>query len=88
MVGHPRVSDGPEEDRVELAQPLETVVGHHRALPQVPLARPVERLVAQLDSVRGAGRIYDGSRRRQDLAPDSVTGDCGDSVPGHLSLRS
>ena len=85
MVGNPRVSHRPEEDRVELPKPLEAVGGHHRPLAYVAIARPVERLICELDAVSRARRVEHGARRRQNLAPDPVAGNGRDPVCGHVT---
>jgi hypothetical protein len=42
MVGYAGVTDRPQEDRLVLPEPLQTVLGHHVPGLEVALATPVE----------------------------------------------
>ena len=83
VVRDARPADGAEQNRVELAQRLDAVGGHHRALAFEPLTRPVEIGVGQLDSVFARHRVEHRTRRGDHLTADPVAGDHGDPAGRH-----
>ena len=83
VVRHARPADGAEQDRVEPAQRIDAVGGHHRALAFVALARPVEFGVVAVDPVARADGVQYRAGRRDHLAADPVAGDHGDLLSGH-----
>jgi len=44
------MADGAQQDRVVLAELVDTVLRHHRALLEIPFAPPVERRVLYLEA--------------------------------------
>ena len=83
MVRHTGPAHRAQEDGVELAQRLDTVRRHHRAVALEPLARPVELGVGQLDSVPLRHRVEHRTGGRDHLAADPVARDDGDGLRGH-----
>jgi hypothetical protein len=83
VVRHAGPADGTEQDRVVVADAVQPVRGHHRALRQVTRARPVELVVVERDAVAGADPVEDGTGRWQHLGADAVAGDERDAVVGH-----
>ena len=84
-VGHPGgPADRAEEDRVEAAQGVDPVGGHHRAGGDVGLAGPVEAGDLEPRPARGGNR--EGGVGHGDADP--VAGDRGDAVGLHAASPS
>ncbi len=84
MVGDLRIADRAEIDRVEPAQRIEPVLGHHAAVlaiivraPGEGLDREAEAAVARLD------RLHHLEPRRDDFLADTVRRDGGNLVLAH-----
>ncbi len=76
VIRHRRVSERPEQHRVELAQLIERVLGHHPAL--LVEERGAPRQLRPLK--REAQRIDDAPSLRRDLRADPVAGNQRDAV--------
>ena len=85
MIGHAREADRAEEDRLELPELLEPVVGHHAADLRVALAAPVERGPLEAEAEAAAGRLEHAYAFWNDFLADPVPGDHGDPMC-HLCL--
>ncbi len=84
MVGHAREADGAEEDRVEGAQLVEAVLGHHRAHARVPLTAPVEGLPLEREAVFRGDGVEHGLAGGNNLVADAVARYDGDAMmSGH-----
>jgi hypothetical protein len=75
-------------DRVLVAQLVEAVLGHHRALADVPLTRPVVGGVGEAEGVAGADGVQDLLVGRQHLGSDAVAGDERDVVVGRAPIAA
>ena len=75
VVGHARIADRTEVDRVELLQLIEAVGVHHPAVAPVEVAAPRE--LRHLEHAR-RGPLDDVERRRHDFLSDPVAGNDGD----------
>ncbi len=76
-------ADGAEEDRVEGAQRLDAVCGHHRAGLAVEVAGPGKARALQREAAQNAGALQNAPRGIDDRDSDTVAGDQRDSVDLH-----
>src|SRR5262249_56867087 len=72
VVRHAGESHRAEEDRLELSQPLEAVLGHHATGFRVALAAPVERRPLDLEPEPPAGGVEDAHAFGHDFLADAV----------------
>ena len=75
---HPRVADGPEEDRVERAELFELLVGQHLAGPQVSVGAQVEPDELRREPL--ADGVEDLQTLAHDLGAGAVARDHADAV--------
>src|SRR2546422_820988 len=80
VVGHAGESDGAEEDRLELPEPVQTVLGHHAAGLREALAAPVERRPLDVEAEPAAGGVEDAHALGHDFLADPIAGDRRDAV--------
>src|SRR5579884_1560968 len=73
MIGYSGISDSAEKDRVEWAQLLQPVVGHHAAGFQKALAAPIEVLPAKADVVLSPDSFQNSKSFGHDLAANAVS---------------
>src|SRR5213593_2310361 len=73
MARHPGKPHRAEEDRVELPELVEAVLGHHAAGLRVNLAAPVEDRPLELEAEPPAGRLEDPNALGHDLLADPIT---------------
>src|SRR3990172_7237085 len=80
MVRHARRADRPEQDRVELLQLIERILGQVRLGLEVALRAPVEMLELEPEFLERGEAPQDIDARGNDLVADPVAGNGGDAV--------
>jgi hypothetical protein len=81
VIGHGRIADGAEIDRIELLETVEPVVGHHPCVFPIEVAAPGELDELHLRAARGGRLLHDVDPRGDHFLADAVTGD--DCYSGH-----
>jgi len=89
VIGHGgRPSHGAEEERVVLTDQLLPTRRHHRAVPGVVVAAPVEVIELQFDTEPARRRVEHAQALGHHFLADAVAGDHCDLVSRHAGLRS
>src|SRR6266545_2771171 len=70
-----------EEDRLELPEPVEAILGHHAAGLGVALTAPVERRPLDVEAEPPAGGVEDAHALGDDFLADPVAGNRRDTMP-------
>ena len=83
-IGNPRVTDGAEQDRVEGAQPLQTIGWHHVTVLQVVVGTPFEARPLDVRAVACKGGIGDGHGGIDYFGANAVTGNEGNAWNVHV----
>src|SRR5207244_5149073 len=81
VVGYAREPNGAQENRLELPELVETVLGHHSAGLRVAPAAPVERRPLEIAADPAAGGVQHALAFGHDLLTDPVAGNHRRPVP-------
>ena len=83
VVGHPRIADGAEIDRVELHQAIDAVVVHHATVLEVVVASPRNLRELATEAALLGGQVQDFDAGGHDFLADAVASDNCNSIVLH-----
>jgi hypothetical protein len=84
VVGDVRIAGGAEQDRVLVAQGVQPVGRHHRAVLAVVVAAPVEILELEPQAALPGQFLHDPAPGRNHFLADAVAGDGCDAIGLHV----
>ncbi len=87
VVGNVRIASRAEQDRILVADGIESVCGHHHPVLAIVVAAPIEVFEFEREGLRGAGeRFKDLRASRYDFLANAVTGNGCDAIGFHVSV--